>query len=272
MIVLVIYSAGDPGVSGHGASAAARGRAAGRKKALTIYCPKSLPLVMRTFIAVLAIVVSSFCAFGAELSGAEFGEQLKTKASGDFLVTDTVGRISSSLTQGQFSVQVGGQALAIQIPVPPGDRVSMDGNAIVLSHKRTSAQHAVGSRFDKSILLQSGQPATFLVRVSAGRVSSAKIASQEDRIALKFKDAAAQPGGAAAVNSEIQARTLLLEIQQLEGEIKSGVAGKSKVSGSTMYGEGFNATVTQKFTPEQIAAKTQLLELKRAQLRALTAQ
>lgn len=190
-------------------------------------------------------------------------------------MNDRVEKISITMNQGEFDVTVGGEAFRIRPATNDKQVVNYSGNSLTLSEKRTSAKHAVGgSRYDKSTLLQVGDSATFLVKLSGGRIVSSKIATDEDRITLKFKNASPQQASdsGSSLDSELQARTLLIEIQKLEQEIKTGVAGKAVVTGNNSFGQGFQGKVTYKFTEAEIAEKKNLLELKRAQLAGLVAQ
>jgi len=119
-----------------------------------------------------------------------------------------------------------------------------------------------------------GDVASVLVKLSTGRVVDARLATEKDKIALKFKDAQKQPGGTDAVNKEIQARTLLIEINKLKQEIKTGVAGSATgtVTTQSMTTGGMSQGTTQttyKFSAAEIEEKKQLLELKEAQLQTM---
>ena len=79
-------------------------------------------------------------------------------------------------------------------------------------------------------------------RVSCIRLIT-KIATDEDRLSLKFIENSAKPEGVSKIDSEVQSRTLLIEIQKLEQEIKSGISSKANVRGSDSFGKDFKGTL-----------------------------
>jgi len=225
---------------------------------------------------ILILLASSAIAFSGEISGPELQQARLNKESGTFLVTDSVERISGSgLDKNKFDVRVGGETIPVRFSAEAGTSYSYSGNSITVAEKRTSAKHFSGnSRYDKNVVMQVGDLTTLLVSLSSGRVVQARPAEEKDKIALKFKDAKSQPGGTETVNNEIQARTLLIEINKLKEEVRTGIAGKSTgtVTTQSMTGGGMSQGQTQttyRFSAAEIAAKKELLELKEAQLQAI---
>jgi len=218
----------------------------------------------------------------AEISPEEFRQERNNKTTGEYIVSGTVDRISTGgLTKNAFEITIGPERFKVLVPTSDGDSVIYSGSTLGYSKRRTNATHHSGkSRNDTNTIAEVGSPLVLYVRLRAGQISEARIANNEDRMSVKFKQAAAQaanrPTGEtnaidpmAAVNQEVQIRQLQIEIDKLEGELKSGVAGKAEVTSYNSTTGVSQGNVIYRFSPAEIQEKTKLLEIKKAQMAAL---
>jgi len=213
---------------------------------------------MKTILSLL--IVTIITASAADLSGRDLLQQMSQKASGEFLVTDVVGKISSGLSG--FKVSIGG----VEVPIVTDSNVSFSGNALIAKEAKKGRSRKIGGT-SGDVILQVGSSGTLLVSLSEGRPSTARIASDSDRLAAKMKSASSPQ----EVEMITQARSLEIEIKKLEAEIKSGVSGTGSVQTMNVSTGSFSSgQVTTRFTDAEIAEKKQLVALKKAQLAAMT--
>ena len=123
----------------------------------------------------------------------------------------------------------------------------------------------------KKTIFQVGDVLSLFVKLSAGRVTLCKMASDEEKIAIKYKKDPTSTQPNAAGDAIIQARALQSEIELLEEEIRTGISGKA--TGQSISGMNLTQTrIILRFTSAEIEYKRKALAAKKTQLALLTAQ
>ena len=95
---------------------------------------------------------------GAEISAAEFAQERTAKASGEYLVTDTVNKISAGgLTQNLFELRLGRESFKVQVEPKSNETVTYTDSALTVAEKRSSHVHySANSSNNKSTIAEVG--------------------------------------------------------------------------------------------------------------------